>query len=242
VMAGCLVAHNDTAEMGKILQQWDCREDMDRLPPTLFQAVYANFARLVFEDELGTDLTQFFMNNAYFWQERLQRMVLDGTSPWFDNVLTPNRKESMCDILHQAAVDAGKQLIALLGEDRQGWLWGKAHQITFVNPLRRTGFAASFLGSGPHPMGGSRETLYCAWFDYNKPFDVSLAASLRMVADLGDDDKVLAVIPGGVSGRTFDQHAKDQIQAFMNGDKVFWWFSDAAIREHGKNTLVLKPE
>jgi penicillin amidase len=58
---------------------------------------------------------------------------------------------------------------------------------------------------------------------------------------LSDQDKVLAVLPGGVSGRLFDQHSKDQIKAFINGDKVYWWFSDKAIRQHRQNTLVLKP-
>jgi len=27
----------------------------------------------------------------------------------------------------------------------------------------------------------------------------------------------------------------------MNGNKVYWWFSDKAINEHTENTLTLKP-
>lgn len=38
-----------------------------------------------------------------------------------------------------------------------------------------------------------------------------------------------------------DPHTKDQIKAFIHGDKVYWWFSDEAIKEHSKTTLVLKP-
>jgi len=63
-----------------------------------------------------------------------------------------------------------------------------------------------------------------------------------LVADLDDPDKVLAVLPGGVSGRLFDKHGKDQIEPFINGSKVYWWFSDAAIKAHSRNTLVLKPQ
>ena len=62
-----------------------------------------------------------------------------------------------------------------------------------------------------------------------------------MVADLADPDKVLAVLPGGVSGRILDKHGKDQIESFINGNKVYWWFSDAAIKAHSRNTLVLNP-
>ena len=130
---------------------------------------------------------------------------------------------------------ADKQLGSLFGTDRKEWKWGKVHQIEFVNPIRRQGFGTSLLGSGRNPMGGSRETLYCAWYDYDKPFDVILSASLRMVADLGDQDKVLAVLPGGVCGRTFHPHQKDQIEPYMRGDHVYWWFSDKAIKEHAKD-------
>ena len=31
------------------------------------------------------------------------------------------------------------------------------------------------------------------------------------------------------------------VESFMNGNKVYWWFSDAAIKEHSRNALVLKP-
>jgi len=62
-----------------------------------------------------------------------------------------------------------------------------------------------------------------------------------MVADLSDPDKVLGVLPGGVSGRLFHPHTKDQIEPFISGKKVYWWFSDAAIQDHTQSTLVLKP-
>ena len=66
-------------------------------------------------------------------------------------------------------------------------------------------------------------------------------ASLRMVADLGDADKVLAVLPGGVTGRLFHPHATDQIQPFLDGEPRHWWFSDQAIQAHARTTLVLNP-
>lgn len=241
VMAQALLDNKDTEQMGKILVGWNFRDDPDKAAPTVFQYVYRNFAQRVFQDELGTDLADTMLEMGYFWQERLQRMVLEGSSRWFDNTLTKDKTETMNDLFQQAALDAAKEMKARFGNNPVDWQWGEAHQIEFVNPLRRKGFGKSLLSSGSFPMGGSRETLYCAWFDYAKPFDVILSASLRMVADLGDDDKVMAVLPGGVSGRTFDPHMKDQVKPFMNGDKVYWWFSDQAIDRHAKSTLTLKP-
>ncbi|NQU13952.1 MAG: penicillin acylase family protein [Desulfobacteraceae bacterium] len=91
------------------------------------------------------------------------------------------------------------------------------------------------------PMGGSGETLYRGWYGLGKPFSVTNCASLRMVADLADKDKIAAVLPGGVTGRLFSPHQKDQVEAFMDGSKSYWWFSDKAIEDHTKDILVLKP-
>jgi penicillin amidase len=242
VMAAALATHEDTRDLAKILAGWDYRDDPEKAAPTVFQAVYRNFALLTFEDELGRDLAETMLSNWYFWQERLQAMVLDRDSPWFDNCQTRDRKESMADIFHAAALKARQDLEERLGKDPAKWLWGKAHRIELVHPIRRQGLGKSFLGGGSHPMGGSGETLYRGFYDFRNPFGVTIFASVRMVADLADDDKVLAVLPGGVSGRLFDPHCKDQIPAYLSGEKLCWWFSDRAIQQHCRNTLLLRPK
>ncbi|MEJ2717844.1 MAG: penicillin acylase family protein [Deltaproteobacteria bacterium] len=192
VFAQALLAHEDTKEMGQILSAWDHRDDTDQAGATVFQGVYRNLAYLVFRDELGAEIMDTMLGTGYFWQERFQKMVMDGASPWFDNVLTPNKKETLDDLLHVAASQAAKTFEGSLGKDPAQWQWGKVHQIEFVNPLRRSGIGKSLVGGAVYPMGGSRETLYCGWYDFRKPFDVILSASLRMVADLGDEEKVMA--------------------------------------------------
>jgi penicillin amidase len=59
--------------------------------------------------------------------------------------------------------------------------------------------------------------------------------------DFNDPDKVLAVMPSGVSGRLLNPHRTDQIESFMNDGKLYWWFSDKEIDAHTQNELVLKP-
>jgi len=237
-----LIAHDDTKQMGQILSQWDYLDDIHKAAPTIFQSIYRKFALLVFQDELGEDLARTMLDKWYFWEERLEKMVLNGTSPWFDNIKTKDFKETVDTLLHQAALDVTETLGSRLGQDPKKWVWGKVHQLEFVSPIRREGFGKGLVGGGSHPFLGSGETLCCGIYDFNDPFGVTVSASLRMVADLGDNDKVLAVLPGGVSGRLFDPHTKDQIKAFIHGDKVYWWFSDAAIQEHSTTTLVLSPQ
>ncbi|MEA3233002.1 MAG: penicillin acylase family protein [Thermodesulfobacteriota bacterium] len=181
------------------------------------------------------------LNNWYFWQERLQRMVLENDSPWFDDQKTTDVTETRDDLFYRAAWNATKDLSGQMGSKPEKWLWGKIHHIEYLNPIRRKGIGKGVLGGGFHPVGGSGETLRRNFYAFKQPFDVIVSDSLRMVADLGDPEKVLAVLPGGVSGRTFHPHAKDQVDRFIEGEKVYWWFSDAAIRGHAETTLLLKP-
>jgi len=241
LMAEALLAHDETRRMGQILSRWDYHDNTDSSAPTIFQAVYTNFALLVFEDELGRDLARTMLDNWYFWQERLERMVLENNSTWFDNISTATVKETRDELFHQAALAAAADLESRMGRDSQRWLWGKVHRLEFVSPIRREGLGRGLVGGGTYPAPGSGETLCRGIYDFDNPFEVTVSASLRMVADLSDQEKVLAVLAGGVSGRLLDKHSKDQIKAFINGDKVYWWFSDQAIREHRQNTLVLKP-
>jgi penicillin amidase len=242
LMAKALMAHEETREMGEILAAWDHGDDPDKAAPAIFQAVYRHFALLVFEDELGDDLARTMLDEWYFWEERLQAMVLEGSSPWFDDVRTGRVKESRDDLFYQAALKVSQDLSSSLGKDPARWIWGKVHQMEFLSPIRRKGFGKGFLGGGSYPAPGSGETLYRGLYDFNEPFDVTVSASLRMVVDLSDEDKVLAVLPGGVCGRLFHAHTKDQTDAFMGGDKVYWWFSDKAIKEHSRTRLELVPK
>ena len=168
-------------------------------------------------------------------------MVLENNSSWFDNVATSDKTETRDDLFHQAALNAVNNLESTLGADPNKWLWGKVHVHEFVSPIRRSGPGAEWLGGGSHPASGSGETLYRGLYEFTKPYKVKIPASLRMVADLADPDKVLAVLPGGVTGRQFDPHTTDQVKSFMDGSKVYWWFSDKAIKEHTQHTLTLSP-
>ena len=241
VMTKVLLRHENTKVLGKILSAWNFHDVIDSPAPTIFQAVYRQFALLVFQDELGESLARKMLGNWYFWQERLDQMILEGRSVWFDDINTENKIETRDDLLHQAALNATSELEMKIGSMPENWLWGKVHHIEFVSPIRRSGFGKRLLGGGSYQAPGSGETLYGGIYDFNKPYTVQIPASLRMVVDLGDNDKVLAVLPGGISDRMFTSHTKDQIKAYMNGDIVYWWFSDKSIEAHCKNTLVLKP-
>ncbi len=241
ILAEVLGRSDDTAGLSRILSQWDFHDKADQVAPTIFQTVYRNFALLTFKDELGEDLARTMLDNWYFWQERLMQMVMKNDADWFDDIQTKDIQETRDDLLMKAAREAIAWLKTEIGKNPDKWVWGKLHTIEHVSPIRRQGFGKGLVGSGRIPVSGSSETLLRNYYSFNKPFDVIVSDSMRMVADLSDTEKVLGVLPGGVCGRLFHPHTKDQIKPFINGEKVYWWFSDKAIQDHAKSTLILNP-
>jgi len=241
LMAAALERGSKTRPLARLLREWDLRDEADQSAPLVFQAVFLEFARQTFEDDLGPEPTNALLNNVYFWQERLLAMIKAGDSPWFDDRSTTDRVESPEDLFRRAAVIAQAQLSRRLGDDPAAWRWGALHTLELVNPLARQGFAKELLGTGPMPMGGSAETIYRSRYSPSQPYEVTISAALRMVVDLADPDKIMAVLPGGVTGRLFSPHLSDQVPAFMSGGKLHWWFSDQAIEENAKHRLTLKP-
>jgi penicillin amidase len=240
LMAHALLAAEDTRDLGQILADWNHADDVGLVAPTVFQAVYREFAHQTFVDELGTDLCERMLGSWYYWHERLAQMVRVDASLWFDDTGTPE-VESRDEIFRRAARLARSDLTKVAGADPGQWQWGQLHTVTFSSPLVPGKGPASVLGAGTHPKEGSGETLNRASYKFNKPYDATGIASLRFVADLADPDKVMAVLVGGASGRQFDAHLKDQTPAWLSGEARYWWFSDAAIQQHSRSELLLQP-
>lgn len=231
----------ETEVLASVLKDWDFHDDTGQAGTTVFQSVYAEFAKATFQDELGDELTKKMLGNWYFWHERFQQLLESGDHTWFDDQSTTDTTESAGDMIRRGGKAALARWAPQLGADPHSWNWGRVHTIEFVNPIRRDGLGSTWLGTGPLPVSGSGETLYRGRHSFGSPFEVAFCAALRMVVDFGDSDKVQAVLAGGSTGRTFHPHQKDQIQPFLDGTPRHWWFSDKAINDHAKSRLKLVP-
>ena len=233
-----LEAAPETQAAADVLGSWDYRDDAGKAAPALFQLMLRALVIRIFADELDT-LAYAYENSPYFWQERVYSMLNSGESDWFDDGYTP-QTEGRDDLIRGAALDAWSRLEARLGGDPRVWRWGDLSRLSISSPIP-TGnpHLNRFLGGGDFPRSGSPETL---WGSYGSPaYGAWAIDSLRFVADLGDPDKVLAVIPGGVSGRLFDPHLNDQLPLWLSGEINYWWFSDEAISANAQAELTLAP-
>ena len=243
IFAVSLSASEDDAlvEVGAILEDWDFHDVKSALAPTLFHETVRQLAMAIFEDELGPDASKAYLSNWYVWQERFDAMVQSGQSDWFDDTRTAEI-ETLDMLIERAAHAALDRLTRDHGSNRNNWLWGEVHKTEFQGPLRQTGLVGQLTGNRDVPVSGSGETLLRALYPFDNPFNSQWHASLRMTADLNDPDKVRAILPGGVVGRTFSRHLSDQTDYWADETaQTYWWFSDAAIEDNQVSELILTP-
>ncbi len=234
-MIRALSVEPETSDLARMLEEWAGEgryADLPRLRgPAVFHAIYREFARLTFEDDLGTDLARAYLDDPYYWSERLVRLVAEDASEWFDDRRTA-KAETRDDLFRLAAASARAELQKRLGEDPNDWSWGRLHETTFSSPLRGLPATEPCPGGGTHPARGSGETLRRSAYRASAPYATRFMSSMHFVADFADGEKVIARTPGGVSARCASPHLRDQLAPWLAGEPGAWWFSDEAIQRH----------
>lgn len=231
---------NEHPELAKQLIAWDYTDSINAAAPAIFQVIFKHIAILTFADEISPTLWAQLFDTQYFWQERLVEMLEQKDHPWFDNRTTPNL-ETRDDIINLAVNAAVTELTAKLGKSIQEWRWGDLHTITFHSPIIPGQIAATLFGAGTHPMYGSGETLNRSAMKLSTGYATAVNDSVRLVADLSDSEKVLAVIPGGVSGRYFSNSLNNQVGDWLAGRANPIWFDLKKVKQHAKTKLTLTP-
>lgn len=230
----------EQGDLVALLAAWDRRDTADQAAPLVYHRLYEELALQTYADEMGVELAKKYLGQWYLWQERFDELAKTPSSHWFDDTATPQREE-FGDMVRRAAKLAREDLAKRHGPDPKAWRWGDEHRIRFFSPLRKQGLGSDWLGRAPQAMNGSGDTVMRALTAYGEGFDVEFFASARFVADLGDDDKVQAVVAGGVVDRQFHPHQQDQIDTWSHGQLLDWWFSPAQVEAHAVNRQELRP-
>ena len=241
VMVAALKGDPASADFAAILAAWDGRDDKDAAAPLIYHKLYEELVYQTFVDKLGDELTRAWLEQWYPWQERFDLLTQTPDSPWFDDSRTPAR-ETLPDLIRRAAAAVKAELSGRLGPAPEKWRWGDVHRIRFFAPLRRTGAGSEFLGVPAAAMDGSGETVMRARTPFMGDDQVEFFASMRLVADLGDDEKVEAVVSGGVVDRQFHPHQKDQVAVWSERRLLPWWLDPAKAESHAQHVQMLRPQ
>ena len=190
VLRGAIVAalKDDPAQrdLADILAKWDGVDRAEQAAPLVYQALYREIALGTFGDKLGEETTKDMLSTWYFWQQRFDALAATPSSPWFDDARTKDKVETLADVIRAAAPRARASIEALQGKDPAAWVWGKAHTLRFVSPLRRNGAGQELLGGFTLQRSGSGETLNRGVYNFEKPYDVNFFASMQVVVDFGE--------------------------------------------------------
>ncbi len=229
-----------TKELGSILSNWNQKDDINEVGAAVYNVLYNELLYLSLDDELPDEVEEMYWQNVYYWNQRLDSMLL-ADHPFIDNNKTPD-KETLSDLIVIAGKRTQKILTEKLGDNKDDWTWGKLHTVYFYSPIRQTGFGAEWLGAELLPKQGSNQTLNRGGFVKNREhdFETSWFSSYRMVADMSDDEKVMGVVSGGSSSRILHPYYKSQLQAWKTGEWLPYWFSEEKVLEHVQHELVLE--
>ncbi len=265
--AALVVGHLDVAgpatEDGRTVLQriraWDGTCTVESQGCAAYMTFEYRLLRGIFDDELGNDLARDYNGGSPSWQA-LIALLGDPTATWWDDRSTPDRHETLPDVVSAALDAAGAALRAELG-DPGGWTWGRLHTITFQEATLGQGGLGplnSYLNRGSYPVAGAAgavdNTYYqfrTAYQDPSDPayrpgglkavFDVTNGPSYRLAIDMGDLDGAGIVITTGQAGNPFDRHYGDLIDAWLAGGQVPLPFTPEALRAATTTTLTLSP-
>ena len=220
-----------------LLTAWDGRYEAESPAPLVFETLFWRLAREVAGDELGPELTDDFLDIT--GGEFMARILRHPDSPWWDDVRTPDRRESASDILRRSFALTVADLESAWGGDSRVWSWGAAHTLILKHPLSRVRLLDKVfrLNRGPFKLGGNFDTPNAFSYPRASGFQITWGPSQRHIFDAADWDRSLTVIPTGESGVPASPFYGDQTKLYLGGRYHPDYVSRAPIEKAAKFTM-----
>jgi penicillin amidase len=223
-----------------VLNKWDRNLHSNSLAAALWEVALVRLSENIFFDELEEFYPSFIRN--YEWNyNALEEILTDPQSPWWDDVRT-KEKETWKDILLKSLKEVDQEMEKALGIDRKSWRWGKLHKVFFRHPLGRKGSIGKIFNEGPFEIGGGNNTINLGLFDFRRPFGVKAISSYRMIIDLSDVSRSIAMGSVGQSGHPFSPHYSDMCLKWVQGDYHPTYYKKADIENNKEGKLILIPK
>ncbi|WP_128545563.1 penicillin acylase family protein [Larkinella soli] len=211
------------------LSRWNYQNDTASVGATIFGEWIDFLDDAIWQDELSDPSRPLRHPNI---SRTLQLLTEEPASVWFDNVRTPDRKETIDDIVtgsFRAAVDS---LAARYGPVGARWHWashkgtGIRHLIPGLDAFSRLNVQ---IGGGPNIVNAAGRRAGPSW---------------RMVVQTGPAVRAYGVYPGGQSGNPGSPYYMNMIDTWRKGELYELLYLKSAADSHPrlKSTLKLTPE
>ena len=207
------------------LKDWNGIADADSPEVSFLQAARRSALELILEPYLGKDTALYqWRSNAF-----LQKILTDRPAKWL-----PSSYKTYDELLDAAADRAVAKLTEQSGSPRvEDWPWKRFNSLEMHHPIGREGFLKRFLSISDKPQSGTAYSVRAATKRHGP--------AMRFVANPGNWDESILLIPAGQSGQPGSSHYSDQFSFWYEGKPIFAAFSDAAETNARKHTLTLKP-
>ncbi len=207
------------------LKDWNGIADADSAEVSFLVATRRTALALILEPYLGDQ------TNLYQWRSTvfLLKVLTDRPDKWL-----PKNYKNYDDLLMAAADRA----VAKLTEDSKSsriedWPWKRFNSLDMFHPLGREGLLKKLLSITDKPQSGTGYSVRAATKHHGP--------AMRFVANLGNWDQSILLIPAGQSGQPGSSHYSDQFSYWYEGKPIIQPFSDAAEANARKHTLTLIP-
>jgi penicillin amidase len=148
-------------------------------------------------------------------------------------------------LLVAALEETARDLRQLLGPNPATWRWGSLHRVTWRHPLSAVKVLAPLLNRGPYEMPGDADTVNQAStvpYPATPESTNAWVPAYRMIVDLADPTRSVALLAGGESGHPGSPHYADQIGAWRSGRYHALLYNRHAIDKAAVHRLLLMPE
>ncbi len=220
-----------------ILDRWGGTSNTSDIGVTIYNQLLYFILRNTMQDELGKNNFEKVVSAA-FVRSGIENLFLNENSVWWDNVKTPDKKETREEIFTVSLMQTMDALENHSGSDISKWQWGKVHTLTHIHPIGRKKPFDKIFNVGPFALSGSNEVIDKESFNYNASgiYPVTMGPAMRLLLDFGDPEHALSIIPTGQSGNIMSPHYADQAEMFVNGKYRIQYMNKNEL----KDTQVLK--
>jgi len=206
----------------------------------VFELTVEELLARTFRDEMGEEEYREFGRAWDLAGVVLDRLLERGTSPWFDDVTTPER-EDLPEQLRRSLRAALRTLEARLGPDPASWRWDRLHTVALGHPLGRRRPLGLLFSLGPYGVGGDPRSVWKSQFPHDGRFRATVGPSFRMLVDLGGRGRSRVVLTTGQSGHPLSRHYRDQTSLWLAGEDRPMLVEREAIEAAAAGHLHLRP-
>ena len=237
------VQNNDLSGQAlDILEQWDGNHAADRVGPSLFYRFKKILFKNIMLDELGENRFK-SIQSGFLLKRTAWKLLPNSESVWWDNIKTPDKKESSAEIIVAAWLETINYLQKKSGSNVKDWKWSQqaslehTHALGTVKPLNK------LFNVGPFPVSAGQEMINNLTIAIEKDeFPVRSGPSTRRIVDFAEVDKSWGINPTGQAGYFMDPHYDDQADMYNKGEFRRQYLNRKDILDNSEGTLMLHPK